>query len=366
MINTAGPSIQLFTPLSNGLNFVENITPYKSDYRSSKRLYGGYWKASWIFRDLPSIYVRNFFNSRLAYHVKQKSGAILGWEGLIWEMEHTDYGVTRRMSLADVRNAVKCTYTDTADDVRKSTSWYKNDRSIDLYGEIQEIVFLDNVTASTAQAYAQTILAEQSFPYPNIVSVRNVEQERDSFLKVSAVGYSFTMNYKYLSIGAGVDQISDFVSNVIATDCPQVSEARIDTNNVTADIPQNEVRAWDWLMTLSEIGDGTTPFHIFVGPNRKVTYQAVNNQPTMHWFGQKITTSIGAKSNASKWALQPGVIRDHTWIRKPLPAEMFLDDVRDSLVTEIEVGEQYPIPLLKTEHWLESEFLSALERERYK
>jgi len=356
----------MYAPLSGGFKFFSNLTPYIEEYRHTTRLYGGYWAASFNIINFSPEQLKNFFSNRLAFHIREKTGSQLSWEGLIWEMDHTEKGITRRMSRAEIRNSVKCTYTDQGDNNRKSTGWYKNTTSIKFYGEIQEILFLDNVTTATAQAYAQTVLAEQAFPWPRIVSAKYVEGELDSQLSVSCVGYSYTMNDKYISIAGGSGAISTYITNVINTDCSQVNTKRITTNAITVDKPSTDVRAWDWLMTLAEVGDGTSPYRIYVGPDRNVIYEPISPRPTIHWHGQKITSSLGVDSSLNKWAVQPGIMRDHTWRPKLLPSAMFLEDVRDGVISEIEVGDQYPIPIFKTDYYTDSNYLAAYERERFK
>lgn len=311
---------------------------------------------------MSAIAMRSFFKQKIGYHTQVFSGGTRVWEGLIWSMDLTYNGVIRRISLDKVRNAIMCIYTDVADDTRKETSWYKDDNSIARYGEIQEIVYLDKTTTGAAEAYAQTVLIEGSTPLPLIVAVKEPKPDEIATLKVSAVGYAYTLNYKYLSLADTTVSISTAITNVLSTDSQFVTAGAIADNTVEVQPPDTETKAWDWLVELAEIGDGTSPYWIQVVDTRKLFYKKMLPDPTIIWNGTRLTTASGRSLTQGKWSARPGVLRDLTWDNIPLASERFLLNQRDSFVSEIESSVEYNIPLLKSDDQPDSDMIVALTR----
>jgi len=362
------PNIRLYQPIgiadqANSPTFISDVTQYATRYRQAIRLYGGYWTATWDMENLSAIAMRSFFKQKIGCHMAAFSGGTKIWEGLVWSMDLSNNGVIRRISLDKVRNAIKCIYTDVDDDdARAETGWYKNDISIRRYGEMQEIVYLDKTTAGAAEAYAQTVLAEGSTPLPLIVAVKEPKPDEIATLRISAVGYAYTINYKYLSLADTKVSISTAVTNVLSTDSQFVTSGVVEANAVEVQPPDSETKAWDWLVELAEIGDGTSPYNIQVLNDRKLFYKKMLPEPTIIWNGKRLTTSSGRSLSQGKWSARPGVLRDLTWDNIALPSEMFLLSQRDSFVSEIESSVEYVIPLLKSDDQPDSDMIVALTR----
>ena len=360
------PNIRLYQPLSiadQASHYIADVTQYSTMYRQAIRLYGGYWTATWNIEGMNAVGMRNFFKQKIGCHTAAFSGGTKIWEGLIWSMDLSNNGVIRRISLDKMRNAIKCIYTDVDDDdARAETSWYKNDNSIARYGEMQEIVYLDKTTAGAAEAYAQTVLAEGSTPLPLIVAVKEPKIDEIATLRVSAVGYAYTLNYKYLSLADTKVSISTAITNVLSTDSQFVTSGVVQSNTVEVQPPDTETKAWDWLVELAEIGDGTTPYTIQVLNDRKLFYKALSPAPTIVWNGKRLTTSSGRSLSQGKWSARPGILRDLTWDNIALPPEMFLSNQRDTFVSEIESSVEYNIPLLKSDDQPDSDMIVALTR----
>lgn len=356
------PSIRLYQPLKLGGAFVSDVTRHATRYRHAIRLYGGYWTSIWSMENLSATAMRNFFKQKIGFHVNVISGGTKVWEGLIWSMDLSNNGVVRRVSLDKCRNAIKCMYTDVSDDTRKETSWYKHDESISRYGEIQEIVYLDKTTTGAAQAYAQTVLAESAMPLPTVVAVKEPKPDEIATLKVSAVGYAYTINYKYITLADTSVNINTAISNILSTDAEFVSAGVVETNTVQVQPPDTETKAWDYLVELAEIGDGTSPYFIQVLDNQKLFYKELQPDPTIVWNGRSLTTSSGRSLSQGKWSARPGVLRDLTWDNIPLSSEVFLLNQRDTFVSEVEASVEYNIPLLKSDEEPDSDMLVALTR----
>lgn len=364
MPNLRSPSLQIFTPLSRGLSFVADLTTVKQQYRHTIRAKGGYWTCNFNL-EIPEKAKINFFNKYIGYHLKETIGGVITWEGLIWEMQISYMGITRKISMSEVANAILVTYIDENDDERKSTSWYTDTNSINTYGRIEKVLYIDTATSATANAYAQSYLTENAFPQPVVTSATQANPNEPIGLTVTGVGYAWTMNYQYTSVFAASATISYFIGEVVDTDCPMVINTKIDANTTTIAPPDNTtIKAWDWLENAADIGDGSSPYNIQVLANRYFTYTIISNLPTLHWYGNgQLTTALGRRGLDSAWLLQPGVMRDHTWpIQTPRPGA-FLQQSNDTYITEIEVNENQPFPILKTTFYEESEMQASIIRE---
>lgn len=356
------PSIRIYQPLGLGGRYVTDVTRNAVRYRHTIRLYGGYWTATWEMELMSPGAMVNFFKQRIGSDVQMYAGGIRVWEGLIWSMDLIQKGVVRRITLDKVRNAIKCLYTDVSDDARKETSYYTNSYSIDRYGRIEEIVYLDKTTTAAAEAYAQTVLAESALPMPLVVAVREPKLDEPVILKVSAVGYAFTLNYQYLSIADSTVTIPTAISSALSTDSDYVIEGSLDSNSVQVRPPDTETKVLDWLIELAEIGDGTQPYTIQILNDRRLFYKALDAQPTMKWDGNNLTTWAGRSLANGIWSARPGILRDLTWDNVPLPSTYFLENQRDSFVSEVEGSVEYFIPLLRADDQPDSDMIVALTR----
>ena len=357
------PSIRVYQPKSISNDYVGEFGKLSTGYRQTIRLYGGWWTARWDMTNYNDSIKQNFFNRRIGAHIGVFDGGSLVWVGLIWEMELYQNGVLRRISLDKVRNAVKCVYMKTIDDTRNETSYYTNDGSIARYGRIEEIVYLDKTYLATAQIYAQTVLREQQWPLPRIVSVRSPKEDDHMQLRVSAVGYAHTINYKYLTladVGKAIGDTNGLIDDAITTDAEFVSSGSLAVNAVSSIPPDTETKVWDWLMELAEIGDGTNSYAIQVMQARKLSYFQVGTTPTIFWDGKAIRGSTSRSSITQKYSVRPGILRDLTWPSSPLEATALLEDKRDSIVSEVEAGMDFDLPILKADDYNDSDLMSNL------
>lgn len=353
-------SLTLKNTAARNFGFIQSLNGIAYKYRKRTRLNGGDWTASFMVGGNES-YLKRFFLTKIGHHLEQTIGNTNVWEGFIYEMDLTLHGITRRISMADVRNAVKAKYTDSGGN-NQSTGWYTDNNSIRTFGRIEEIIYIDGVNAATAQAEAQTHLQKHAFPTPEVVSVRD---NQDLELEVTAAGYVFTMNNKYVTAGNGTDQnLSVFLKDIIDTDCEFVTAGRIEANTTQVRTTfDTDMRAWDAMVALTEIGDATQPFVVQVFNGRRAIYKALSPNPTLYWRGRTLHTRAGTNRTVNPWMARPGILRDLTWERQPLSSSAFLLDSADSIISEIEIAEGYDVPLLKTDVYDDSDFMTALARE---
>ena len=361
------PSIRIYQPMALGAGYLADVTRHAARYRQTIRLYGGYWTATWDMINMSPRSMISFFKRRIGAHVSIVSGGIIIWEGLIWSMDIVQKGVVRRVTLDKVRNAVKCIYTDVdaeeEEDPRKETSFYTNLSSIDRFGRIEEIVYLDKTTTGAAEAYAQTVLQESQNPLSFVIAVKKDSEHKDvSELKVSAVGYAFTLNYQYLSIADSTATIDAVVSDVINTNGQFISEGLVEANAVEVRPPDTETRAFDWLLELAEIGDGAWPYIIQILGERRLSYKKLDATPTLRWDGNQLATRSGRSLKANKWNAMPGILRDLTWDSVDLPSAYFFQNQQDSFVSEIEISVDSPMPLIRSDDQPDSDMMVALTR----
>lgn len=357
---TAKPSIRVHTPLAMGATFITDVNRYAANYRQSRRMLGGYWAASFNLNAMPDSEKRHFFTQRIGGHITCLYKGNIVWEGLIWSMDLRNKGVTRRITLQDTRNAIKTTYNDLSGS-NQTTTWYTKPNSISRFGRIEEILHLDKVATATAQAYAQTVVAESQIPLPNALSFAEPKEDEETTLEIDCVGYAYTLNFEYLNITDTPRDINDAISAALtASTNGFIDEGAIAANTVEVAPPDTDTKIWDWLLEITEIGDGSTPYTIQILNRRRLTYQPLSPNPTLTWDGKQIRTKARQSAITNHYSIQPGIIRDYTWPDTPLTSDYFLTNQRDSIVTEVEAGEEYTIPLLKTAHYEESDFMAAL------
>ena len=70
---------------------------------------GGYWRGSFIITG-DQARLAKFFYERLACHLVERWGGMVTWEGMIYEMDLTIGGTTRRRSLDLMANYVTASY----------------------------------------------------------------------------------------------------------------------------------------------------------------------------------------------------------------------------------------------------------------
>ena len=96
--------------------FIKDITSKAIGWRRSIRAQGGYWQGEFsLTGDIQ--YLARYFYQYLGYHIDERSAGRTSWEGLIYEMDFTTAGVTRRRSLDMLYNNVKVRYIDTDNEI---------------------------------------------------------------------------------------------------------------------------------------------------------------------------------------------------------------------------------------------------------
>lgn len=362
MPTNIAPSIRVYQPISISVDFIGDYGRLAKNYRQTTRMMGGYWSSSWDMTAYPDPVKLQFYNRRISSRVATLDGGAVVWVGFIWEMELYNNGVLRRISMDKVRNAIKCVYTDQADDTRKETAYFTNAESISRYGRIEDIVYLDKAFTATAESYAQTNLQEQQWPVSRVVSTRAIKEEEEMQLRVRAVGYVQTGNYKYLSISdisRNIGGSAGAISVTLSTDMDFIRTGSIATNTILVRPPEVETKAWDWITEIAEIGDGTTPYTLQVYYNRAMIYKPIDPEPTLYYDGKTIRSGLSQNLLTNKYAVRPGVFKDLTVSSAGLSSTDFMINRQNSIVHEVEAGQNYALPILKSDDYNDSELMAA-------
>lgn len=347
--------------------FVKNISQEALNWRRSIRRDGGYWTGSFTI-DADPIYLGRFFNEYLGYHLEEFAGAKT-WEGLIYEMDLILNGVTRRRSLDLLYNYVTVKYNDDSD-AEQTSAAESNAASISRFGRREEYLLLDNYPQAAAEQYRDTFLKEFGWPWARVVGVklgkRNPAYKSDNRLDVTVAGYIYTANWRFETAGDGTtDDVSTWISEIVTTDCEflQTGGIAANTTQVKKDTNMPE-RAWDVIAELTDLGgldaySFAVPYRFYVDNDRRAFYEQINTSPLYSIRDGQMYTGPGGNTLASPWKVRPGVVRDFDYPGRLTEIDAWLEDGRDFYVSEVEFGDGFAYPVLKTDYFEESEALAA-------
>jgi hypothetical protein len=368
-------ALTLSLPVILGSSSVMEFSELATEYSHSINRNGGYYDASWRLPLYPSIGIgeyqemvraepdlflsddqrmgtwsvlRTWFESPyLMYHVEEKAAGAVTWEGVVWEMELTVGGLTKRVSMENVWNAVRVDYEDAAGS-KHNTGWIEEAESIRLYGRKEMILHPKVVTATEATARGETFLARHAWPMPETVEIAST---RAPGLFVQAVGYAATAQFQYINTDAAdlaTGNISDFVSRIIQYDCEFLRAGNIETNTLQRrrQFP-DLMRGWDGIKALVGEGDASgAPWTAMVYNGRRLDYEQADAEPVLFWRGEPEGVTVGS-GNINPWQVRPGVMRDLTSAITTAQPGGFLQQARDTLVEEVEMSDGREQPVFK-------------------
>ena len=289
--------------------------------------------------------ISNWFQTKLNHRFEETIGTQPIWQGYIWSMTLTIDGYREHISLAQVWNAIKTSYTDT-NDAKQETSWYINQESINQFGRKEFIHYTDAITTAEAEAAAQTRLQQFAQPYPRVTGIQKRFQDG---LWITAVGDIFTANYKFITASPG-SNYTDYITNILTDDCAQLTAQNIATNTLTSTAYDKDTRAWDALLELTQRGDASfNPHQILVTNNGNVTYQQADNTPNYYWHGRRIGLTTSNRGPNNPWTQKPAVVRNNTRPAAAAYPNTFLQQSRDNWVQEVQMAHDAEEALLLPE-----------------
>ena len=366
-------TLQVFNPITHtDKSLIEDFTQNAHRVRTSKKRIGGLWDLTF---DIPlttkkvrntTAYLQDWFYNRLFCTIEQTLGGALTWRGFIRKMDLTLNGATQTTSYEDIYNAVRVAHLD-EDGENQITAWATDPTSIAQYGRKEETLYLRNATAAAANSARDTKLTESKIPWPRYTSL---DQDAPDTLSVRCAGFIFTANNKYVgttTLDGNTGNLSAAISAIITNDCEFLTAGTIETNAIqykrNLDQP---IRAWDYLLELNQIGDGTQIFDIATGINDMTHYKPTDTEPKFYWAGRKkgLVTKSGNLSIQDAWAAQPGVCRDLTQQGHISMPGSLLESNRDAWIYEIEMADELTQPILKPAQNDEQELRSALQMYR--
>ena len=102
-------ALTLYSPALDSPRFEAALTQDAKGWKRSKRDNGGCWQGSFSMEGSATT-LQGYFRRWLAYDLRERAGGMMSWRGLIYEMDLTLNGITRRRSLDLMANRVKTTY----------------------------------------------------------------------------------------------------------------------------------------------------------------------------------------------------------------------------------------------------------------
>lgn len=350
-----------------------DLWPWVDRYTRSIKSMGGPWLGDLTInasKEISPAELTRIFYDWLGYDVKESSDGQITWGGLVYEMELTINGITRRRSIDQLANYITATYTDSDDEVG-TTAAASLAASVNKYGRKEMLLALEGVDQAAAEDNRDVILARNGWPYPRVVGMNpNTGQDR---LEITLAGYIYTAQYRYATAGGGATgNASDLISALISTDCEFLTAGKIQSNTLPVyqgtRIPR---RVWDLLADTTDLGDNAqNPWRIYVysGPgslDRSVHYGPVDPDPKYFIRAGQVYLTAGDRAGADPWRMQPAVARDMDHIVRRSDTGSWLTDSRDFYVSELSVSMDGGITY-KTEEINDAEILQRqMENERY-
>lgn len=334
-------TLRLFSSIKQGQGFVADITHIAEAWQRSTRLQGGYWQGSFQVKGNLSD-LQDWFYNRLGYHVEERAGGQVSWEGMIYELTLTYAGMQRRRSLNDMFNTVRAQYSPYSSQYDK-TPWTTSTQSIARYGRKENLLSLGSTNEASATAQCASALAENAWPWPRPVSYGSPSE---ATLDVRACGYVFAANWRYVSqVWGWQDQtlegnISDWIQTIAQED---LSEFLIigawDTNTLQVlEYCETPIRCWDLFRDLTSLGDSSgNTWRLYVNTGRRLCYKQVDVVPRYYLRSGGIYNTAGGDVSLSPYTVRPGVMRDVVYPVGRAERGSALSDARDILVDEVSV-----------------------------
>lgn len=186
--------IVLNSVLNNPQGFIRTITSEAVGWRRSIRDNIGCMTGTFKMYGTEG-FLADVFGQWLGYDVQERSGGVVSWRGMIYEIDLVHDGVRRRRSLDSFSNYISTTYIDPAGNIQTSSA-ASSARSITRYGRKEEILLQDNIPQHSAEAMRDRVLTARGWPKPEAVSIG---APGDSYVEVMVCGYGFTANWRFVT-----------------------------------------------------------------------------------------------------------------------------------------------------------------------
>lgn len=283
-------------------------------YVHSLSALGGFWESTWSIKAGQGA-LDEWIDEGLGRHVEVHDEAqVLVWEGFVNEIEASLGPLTvRRGPLLDVANQVWVRYTDLATGTDALIGPYDDASSQAVYGILP--IILQGGEMSTDGGANEPLQLANSYLIDNAWPKTEKELSTGSSelsLQVSCVGYVRRLNYPYINAGAGTQDLSTKIANILDADPNGLfSSANSGIVVNTVQVPVEEQRcqdAWSILQQQVALGDASySAYSFIVGAGRRVEYQPlpvdVAYRHRLSDPAQRIETPSGTE--VRPWCVQP-------------------------------------------------------------
>lgn len=336
MTTTTQPTLLVFNSIKLGGGYVADLTSYVRDWRRTIRLQGGYWIGNMtIVRPLSELI--EMFYEWLGYHVEERVGGAVTWEGMIYEMTLNTGFTARTRSLNDMYNYVTTTYMGNNKVQTSSAAQVVN--SINRYGRRETLLSYDQLDSTSAIKLRDRYLSEHAWPWPRPA----YSQPGEASLEIIVCGYIFTANWRYTTTADGKSStVQDWIKSIVETDLSEFLVNRwVAPNSLAIQRSlQTPTRCWDQILNLVSLGDPDSRlYRALVKSGREFHYGPVDLTPLYYIVKGQLVTGVGSTMQAvHPCSVQPGVYRDMDWPQARSEPGSALYDGRDMLIEEISYG----------------------------
>ncbi len=348
--------------LDPGYAFVRPLTDAAPDWARTIGAIGGYGAGRFTYTGGDCVAA---FDSWLGYHVIERTGGYITYEGMITELELWRQGMRRIRTLDLMANAVRATYGvytyqpggnyAWAD---KWTAWATNPKPAGKYGRKELYLELGACPEATANAKRDVTLAQFAWPWPRAVGTYNLAKYPNDRLIVRTAGYLSTARWLFAAEGDYIDHsVSHWIaalvgeafglsvnhggSTLTAGDCQFLRTGRVDTNTLqVTEVTITPQFAGDLLVNLAGLGDATgMPWQLQADTGRRVNYHRLDTTPRYYIRHGAVYDSLTAGVPTPATLIRPAVVRDMSFTPSPRTEPgSFLDNPRDIYVEEVEAN----------------------------
>jgi len=311
---------------------LENVVSYRQSHQANL----GYYMCYLTVANLPDDILLDIFYSSLGTDLKAKSGGILAWEGMVYDVTLNMGSQKRNRSFDEMANWIKVTYTDANNDVQTSAA-AQQANSVALYGHKEEIITLDAFDQTPAENRRDTILKQTAWPQTRVVGPNTM---KDHSVDILAVGYGWTLNWKYTSTADdSTSDVSTWIEDIIDSDSEYVTKAKIASNSLAVkQMLQSPARSWDVIEQLTDLGDSSNNFYqAYVDDGRKFYYRQIETNYEYIIKHGNLRLRNGA-AISDPWQVRPGVVRDMDYPNVAADPGSYFSDARDFFVEEVEIS----------------------------
>ena len=352
-------SLLLYTSTKTGQYFVADITDMAQAWQRSTRITGGYWLGSFDIEEQPSV-VQDIFYNHIGSHIEERSGGVVTWEGMIYDMDVEEEAGAAKLSVQVAGYVFTANWrfitTATADGATGDIStWISNI----ITNHCADYLSVGRVTSNTLQF--KRGLSNDLRAWDAILKATDLgDASGNPWRSYVDTGRRFfyepisTTPLYYLKGGARRRRSFEHMANYIFG-------GYIDDSGVG-----QAIAAATQAQSISIYGQKEEALYLDGVPTATATayrdtYLKEHAWPRVKTIGGsdvKLYGMSGDLQQVTPWQVQPGVMRDLTYPISGSDPGSFLTDARDFVAEEVTCGANSGLSLA-THEFEESEVLAA-------